>query len=58
MQTPEGKAKKDAEDKEDFRVADADQDGRLNYQEYQTIQKRIYDLDVERFGQYVQYNED
>lgn len=58
MNTPEGQARKDQEDIEDFNVSDADRDGRLSYAEYKTMQKRIYDLDVERFGDYILYNEE
>ena len=57
MFTPEGIKKKDAEDLEDFCIADANKDGRLSWEEYKVQQKRIYDKDVERFGGYIKYND-
>lgn len=58
MQTPEGKKQKDEEDIADFKASDEDGDGHLNYEEYKTIQQRIFDKDAERFGDYIRHTEE
>ena len=39
-------------------IADKDKDGRLNFEEFKVLQKRIYDEDKRRFGDYNMYSED
>ena len=55
--TPDGTAKKETEDDNDFFAADKNKDGRLSYEEYKILWNRVHDEDVKRFGDYVTYDE-